>query len=154
MPVKSTVTPTEKSDSATTTTRKGHVLNTATITDNVEFLASAEDLFDVLTDEAKIGHWTRAPVTFPKEVGKPFSLFNGNVTGTVEKLERPTCIEMKWRSHNFPADHYSHVKIELLQATSFTTLKLHQTGVPVGEQDITRQNWKAYYWNALNMNKL
>lgn len=36
-------------------------VNTATVTVDAGFMASADDLFSILTDEKKIPSWTRAP---------------------------------------------------------------------------------------------
>lgn len=35
------------------------------------------------------------------------------------------------------------------QQASSTTLTMEQTGVPVGEEESTRQNWRHYYFNGI-----
>jgi activator of HSP90 ATPase len=35
------------------------------------------------------------------------------------------------------------------QSTDYTKLNLKQTGVPVGEEEITLRNWTGYYWNSI-----
>jgi len=42
--------------------------------------------------------------------------------------------------------HYSTVTIDITQNTNSTVIKMKQEGVPIGEQDSTRQNWSNYYW--------
>jgi len=36
--------------------------------------------------------------------------------------------------------------MDITQSSNSTTIKVKQEGVPVGEQEITRQNWSNYYW--------
>lgn len=36
--------------------------------------------------------------------------------------------------------------MDISQSTNSTVIKVQQDGVPIGEQDITRQNWSNYYW--------
>jgi hypothetical protein len=39
--------------------------------------------------------------------------------------------------------------MELSQNSNSTVIKFKQEGVPIGEQDTTRQNWSNYYWNEI-----
>lgn len=36
--------------------------------------------------------------------------------------------------------------MEITQNSNSTAIKVTQEGVPIGEQDTTRQNWSNYYW--------
>jgi activator of HSP90 ATPase len=77
---------TSASGSASQPTKK--VVNTTTINETIEFVASAHDLYNVLVDQKLINAWSRSNATFPTEVGKEFSLFDGNITGKVLELVR------------------------------------------------------------------
>ncbi|KAI0217184.1 Co-chaperone, partial [Massospora cicadina] len=61
-------------------------INTCTLKDSVEFVASAADIYQALTDPTMVSIWTRAPAALSKEIGSSFSLFGGNIQGTVKEL--------------------------------------------------------------------
>lgn len=60
-------------------------INTCTLKDTIEFVASAMDVFQALTDPTLVSIWTRSPATLSKEVDSSFSLFGGNIQGTVKE---------------------------------------------------------------------
>jgi activator of HSP90 ATPase len=60
----------------------------ATIKQTVSFQCTAADLYDALTNNKKIGLWTRAPCTFEKTLNSPVSLFGGNISGKLLELVR------------------------------------------------------------------
>ncbi|KAF9944856.1 hypothetical protein BGZ72_001906 [Mortierella alpina] len=122
-------------------------VNTTTIEDTVEMQASAHDIYDVLLNQAKVVAWTRSSKsTIEPKVGSKFSLFDGSVTGEIKELVEDKKIVQSWRSHSWPAGHYSTVTMDITQSTNSTTIKVKQEGVPVGEREVTLQNWSNYYW--------
>ncbi|KXN72368.1 hypothetical protein CONCODRAFT_75268 [Conidiobolus coronatus NRRL 28638] len=125
------------------------VVNTTTVNETIEFVASAHDLYNVLVDQKLINAWSRANATFPTEVGKEFSLFDGNITGKVLELVADKKIVQSWRLKTWPAGHYSTVTFALEQQSGSCNLVLEQTGVPLGEQDVVRTNWEQFYWNRI-----
>ncbi|GJJ77372.1 hypothetical protein EMPS_09731 [Entomortierella parvispora] len=122
-------------------------VNTTTLEETVEMQASAHDIYDVLLNQAKVVIWTRSnKSTIEPKVGSKFSLFGGSVTGEIKELVEDKKIVQSWRLTSWPAGHYSTVTMDISQSSNSTTIKVKQEGVPVGEQDITRQNWSNYYW--------
>ncbi|KAF9095190.1 hypothetical protein BGX23_000884 [Mortierella sp. AD031] len=122
-------------------------VNTTTLEDTVELQASAHDIYDVLLSQPKVQIWTRSnKSTIEAKVGSQFSLFGGSVTGEIKELVEDKKIVQSWRLSSWPAGHYSTVTIDITQNTNFTAIKMKQEGVPIGEQDTTRQNWSNYYW--------
>ncbi|KAG9068876.1 hypothetical protein KI688_011165 [Linnemannia hyalina] len=122
-------------------------VNTTTLEDTVELQASAHDIYDVLLNQAKVQIWTRSnKSTIEAKVGTTFSLFGGSVTGENKELVEDKKIVQSWRQSSWPAGHYSTVTLEITQNANSTAIKVKQEGVPVGEQDTTRQNWSNYYW--------
>lgn len=108
-----------KSANATAVKQEKRPLNTENVTVEATFMASADDLYQVLTDESKISMWTHAAaqvrgliqnstestviISFltlflqsKPEPGAPFSLFGGGVKGTYVTLEPPKKIVQKW----------------------------------------------------------
>ncbi|KAG1057152.1 hypothetical protein G6F43_000987 [Rhizopus delemar] len=128
--------------------KKAHV-NTTTITDSIDFQTSAQELYETLMDTQRAMVWTRGPVKLTKEVGSQFELFGGNVTGQILELVPGQKIVQTWRLRSWPAGHYSKVTMTFEQGTESVDLKVEQTGVPVGEEELTRTNWSGYYWRAI-----
>ncbi|KAF9988031.1 hypothetical protein BGZ65_000205 [Modicella reniformis] len=141
-PSSSSPAPTVPKSTITTT----GAVNTTTLEESVELQASAHDVYDVLLNQAKVQAWTRSNSTIEPKVGSKFSFFGGNVSGEIKELVENKKIVQSWRLGSWPADHHSTVTMEFSQSTDSTTIKFKQEGVPVGEQDITRQNWNNYYW--------
>ncbi|KAJ3055014.1 hypothetical protein HK097_000093 [Rhizophlyctis rosea] len=120
-----------------------------TITQKVELVASASDVYETLLDPQRVRVWTRGRADITKEVGKPFNLFEGNITGTIEELVPNKKVVQKWRLKSWPAGHHSLVTIDLQQGDDSTTVHVTQKEVPIGEKDVTENNWKNYYWNSI-----
>ncbi len=58
----------------------------ATIEETIEFVASASDVYMSLLDSQRVQHWTRTRAHIEPFVGGSFSLFDGNITGTLTEL--------------------------------------------------------------------
>ncbi|KAK9766068.1 Co-chaperone [Basidiobolus ranarum] len=128
---------------------KPHKVNTTTMKDTIEFVASAHDIYETLLDQNRVSVWTRGSAKISKEINSQFELFGGNISGQIIEAVQDKRIVMKWRSKTWPEDHYSKVTIELDQGSDGVKLQLVQEGVPLGQEDITRGNWKQYYWNPI-----
>ncbi|KAI9296037.1 hypothetical protein K502DRAFT_348434 [Neoconidiobolus thromboides FSU 785] len=124
-------------------------VNTTTLNDTIEFVTSAAQLYAALTDSTLMSIWSRSDVQFGKEKGAPFRLFGGNISGELIELQENKKIQLKWRSNLWPESHYSIVTIELEELSGSVNLILKQEGVPVGQEDITRDNWNRFYWNSI-----
>lgn len=124
------------------------------VEDSVEFLARPEDLFATLTDLQRMMIWSRGtaraqgPVLQP---GMTFSLFDGNVTGVTRSLNPPHSMALDWRLSHWPPGHHSSVSINLEGKPDKTVLRLVQRGVPSGDVEGTRINWKRFYWDPIKM---
>lgn len=70
--------------------------NTTAVTVEAQFMAAADDLFGLLTDEKRIPAWTRAPARSTPEAGKEYSLFGGGVTGRFVSLAAPKQFVQTW----------------------------------------------------------
>ncbi|THC89968.1 hypothetical protein EYZ11_010571 [Aspergillus tanneri] len=141
-----------KTTSTTTTTNKVSV-NTTTVTASDEFRTTAEELYNTFTDPQRIAAFTRgAPRQFDgAHVGGKFSIFDGNVTGEYAKLEAPTLIVQKWRLAQWPEGHFSSLEIKFDQndIDAVTQMRVTWSGVPVGQEDVTKQNWEMYYVRSI-----
>ncbi|KAJ5935375.1 hypothetical protein N7466_004922 [Penicillium verhagenii] len=142
------------STTATTTTSTGKVaINTTTVTATDEFRTTAEELFITFTDPQRLAAFTRgAPRQFEgAHVGGKFAIFDGNVTGEFVKLDSPKQIVQTWRLAQWPAGHFSTLEINFDQnnVDGVTQLRVEWSGVPVGQEDVTKQNWDVYYVRSM-----
>ncbi|KAI0120629.1 activator of Hsp90 ATPase [Xylariales sp. AK1849] len=149
-----TGTHTAKPETSTTTqTSKGSVVNTTTVTDSEEFRTTAEQLYQTFTDPQRLAAFTRAP---PKKFegakqGGKWELFGGNVSGEYVELEQPKKIVQTWRLDQWPAGHFSKQVIEFDQndVDGVTVMRVAWSGVPVGQEDVTKRNWGEYYVRSI-----
>ncbi|CAG8481441.1 4968_t:CDS:10 [Acaulospora colombiana] len=126
-----------------------NIINSTTITDTVELQTSANQVYETLLDPSLVAAWTRSRPDIFKHVGSSFSLFDGNITGTIVELTPNEKIVQKWRLKTWPEGHFSTVTLKFEQTSDRTIVHVTQEGVPVGEEEIVRRNWQSYYWNSI-----
>lgn len=148
-----TATTPQASSSTSSETHKGKVVNTTTVTDNEEFRTSAAELYQTFTDPQRLAAFTRAPpkVFEGAKKGGKFELFGGSVSGEYLELEEPTKIVQSWRLDQWPAGHFSTLKIEFDQndVEHVTVMRVTWSGVPVGQEEVTKRNWLEYYVKSI-----
>ncbi|KAI1318540.1 activator of Hsp90 ATPase [Xylariaceae sp. FL0255] len=144
-----------KADSATSTqkTSGGNTINTTTLSEQEEFRTTAAELYQTFTDPQRLAAFTRAP---PKrfdgaKVGGAFELFDGNVSGEYKELSEPKKIVQSWRLRQWPAGHFSQQIINFDQndVDGVTVMRVEWTGVPVGQEEVTKRNWDEYYIRSI-----
>ncbi|CAH0056408.1 unnamed protein product [Clonostachys solani] len=141
------------SQAASSQTSAGGTVNTTTVTDNEEFRTTAEEAYQTFVDPARIAAFTRSPPKLfegAREGGK-FELFGGNVSGEYLELEKNKKIVQSWRLSQWPAGHYSTLKIEFDQndVDHVTIMRVTWDGVPVGQEEVTKRNWVEYYVKSI-----
>jgi activator of HSP90 ATPase len=145
--------PQASSSTTSSETQKGKVVNTTTVTDQEEFRTTAAELYQTFTDPQRLAAFTRAPpkVFEGAKKGGKFALFGGSVSGEYLELEEPTKIVQSWRLDQWPAGHYSTLKIEFDQndVEHVTVMRVTWTGVPVGQEEVTKRNWLEYYVKSI-----
>jgi len=122
-------------------------INTKRVTVDATFMASADDLFGLLTDEKRIPSWTRAPAKSSAQPHTDYSLFGGNVRGQYISLTPGKEIIQTWalRSPTWPQDHFATLTTTLKQAEDSTTVTFTLDGVPTGMEDEITRNLQGYY---------
>lgn len=142
-----------KSEATGTQKNSGSVVNTTTVSDQEEFRTTAAEMYQTFTDPQRLAAFTRAP---PKKFdgakkGGKFELFDGNVSGEYEELDEPTKIVQSWRLKQWPAGHYSKQVIEFDQndVDGVTVMRVTWSGVPVGQEEVTKRNWEEYYVKSI-----
>ncbi|RIA95485.1 activator of Hsp90 ATPase [Glomus cerebriforme] len=142
------VTPTASSpDVGKPTSQK--IINTTNISEVIELQTSADQVYETLLDPGRVAAWTRSRPDIFRHIGSVFSLFDGNVTGTILELVQNEKIVQTWRLRSWPEGHFSTVTIKFEQASDYTRVHITQEGVPIGEVDAVRNNWQSYYWNPI-----
>lgn len=123
------------------------IMNATTVTVDGSFMASADDLFELLTDEKRIPAWSHAPAQSQAVVGAPLSLFGGGVTGKYTDLQKPTKIVSTWKlnSPSWPENHEGQLTTTLNQQSDSTKVEFKLSGVPRGMEDEIRKNIEGYY---------
>lgn len=139
--------------SSTSQSNSGSVVNTTTVTDSEEFRTTAQEMYQTFTDPQRLAAFTRAPpkVFEGARKGGKFELFGGNVVGEYKELDEPKKIVQSWRLQQWPAGHYSTLEIEFDQndVDSVTVMRVNWTGVPVGQEEVTKENWQTYYVHSI-----
>jgi len=142
-----------KPASTATQENAGSKVNVVTITDSDEFRTTAAELYQTFTDPQRLAAFTRSPPTnfTGAQPGGHFELFGGNVSGEFTELQEPTHIVQKWRLAQWPKGHYSTLSIWFDQndVDAVTVMRVEWKGVPVGQEDPTKTNWREYYVRSI-----
>ncbi|KAI9678845.1 MAG: hypothetical protein M1817_005905 [Caeruleum heppii] len=128
---------------------KGPAVNVTTVTDTEEFQTTAAELYQTFTDPQRLAAFTRAaPRLFEgAKKGGRFELFGGNVTGDFIELEEPKKLVQRWRLKQWPEGHYSTLQVTFDQndQDAVTVMRVKWDGVPIGQEEVTKRNWREYY---------
>ena len=86
-------------------------------------------------------------------MGGKFEIFGDNVAGEFVELAEPNRIVQRWRLKQWPPGHYSVLRMDFDQndVDSVTVMRVEWTGVPVGQEEVTRRNWGEYYVRSIKM---
>lgn len=141
----------------TASTAGAQSVNVTTVTDTEEFRAPATELFKTFTDPQRIAAFTRGPPSVweagsgPATEGAKFEIFGGNVSGEYVVLEEPKRLVQRWRLKQWPAGHFSRLEISFDQndVDSVTAMRVTWTGVPIGQEEATKRNWREYYIRSI-----
>ncbi|KAF2204518.1 hypothetical protein GQ43DRAFT_364392 [Delitschia confertaspora ATCC 74209] len=143
----------ESKTASTTQSGSGSLVNVVTLTDSDEFRTTAAELYQTFTDPQRLAAFTRAPPTnfTGAKPGGKFELFGGNVSGEFTELQEPTHIVQKWRLAQWPQGHYSTLSIWFDQndVDHVTVMRVEWKGVPVGQEEPTKGNWREYYVRSI-----
>jgi len=149
-PSASTSTSSASAKPAKKVEEKKSSLNTTAVSVEASFMASANDLFNTLTNEKEIGRWAGKDAQSTAEVGGGYSLYGGNVKGAYVSLTPYTEIVQTWmlQSPSWPEGHFGTLTTTLDQSTDSTKVKFSLKGIPEGTQEMER-NLERYYIFAL-----
>ncbi|XP_015588663.1 activator of 90 kDa heat shock protein ATPase homolog 1 [Cephus cinctus] len=137
-------------NSVVTTNNKspGCKISTTTIKQQQKFQCRAEEFYNVFTSVEMVQAFTKGLAKVDAKKSGKFELFGGNIQGDFVELS-PTKIIQNWRCNQWPSGHYSEVILDINEKNDHTEVNLTQTGVPVSEEDSTKENWERYYWDPI-----
>jgi activator of HSP90 ATPase len=125
------------------------------------FKASRKRVYEALTDAKQFDkviqlsgvmqsmHLGDKPAEISREVGGPFTLFGGYITGRHVELLPSERIVQAWRTGSWPPGVYSIAKFDLMEQGSGTKIVFDHTGFPKGDAESLASGWKAHYWEPL-----
>ncbi|CAK9800035.1 Activator of 90 kDa heat shock protein ATPase homolog 1 [Anthophora quadrimaculata] len=126
----------------------GSKISTTTIKQQKKFQCRAEEFYNVFTTIEMVQAFTKGPVKLELKKEGKFELFGGNIHGEFVDIT-PARIVQKWRCNQWPDGHFSEVTIDIFERNDHTEINLTQAGVPVCEEESTKENWERYYWDAI-----
>lgn len=113
----------------------------------VHIKASREDIFTAITNPLTIELWSGYPAEMEPLPGTPFSMYDGDITGTLLALDPPSMVEQQWDfgEQSLP----SIARIELFEEGHKTRIELNHSNVPEEAFENINTGWKEYYLGAL-----
>jgi activator of HSP90 ATPase len=128
----------------------------------VKFKASCQRVYAALTSTQQFDAATRlsdavtlltapnAQATFiSPEVGGPFTLFGGYVTGRHLEMVQTERLVQAWRAGSWHAGDYSVVKFVLVAQGAGCHLVFDHRGFPEGQGSHLAYGWRVHYWEPL-----
>ena len=128
-----------------------------TIAMTERFYCRPLDICEALTDAGRVMHFSRSPASVRPEPGSNFSMFDGNITGTILEYEPGVKLVQTWRFRNWAEGHHSVVTITFREpepGNCFVDLK--QDDVPETDgfgnesvMDTTEIGWKEQIFDRI-----
>ena len=116
-----------------------------------DILRGPREVFETLMDAKKHAAFTGAPAQIDRRLGGRFTLYGGQLNGTIIELEQDKRIVQDWRGSRWPEGHFSRLSFTLtpLAGGRRTQLSMTQTGLPTDHFDDINQGWHVYYWTKM-----
>lgn len=125
--------------------------NTTSLQLDAVFSAPAMALYDAFTKPEMVAAWTRSKPDIKAEVGSKYSLFGGNISGEILKLVPGETIDMTWRLRDWKPDHYANLSLVIKEGAGESSLKVHWTGIPIGQEEVVESNFEEYYVKSIKI---
>ena len=106
-----------------------------------------EEVFNAITNPLTIELWSGYEARMEASQGSQFSMFDGDITGTIRTLDPPALLEQVWDFGD--QDQDSVVRIELFDESGKTRVELSHTHIPDDAFENIETGWKHYYLEAL-----
>lgn len=126
-------------------------METRTITQEVFFDASHNEVFEAFMDPKQHAEFTGASADIDRKAGGKFSTGGGHASGTTVEIVKDKKVVQDWRDDKWPAGHFSRLTLNFrpIYDERGTQLSLVQTGVPAESFEGINNGWRDYYWTKL-----
>ncbi|XP_043930619.1 activator of 90 kDa heat shock protein ATPase homolog 1 isoform X1 [Protopterus annectens] len=113
------------------------------------FLTSPEELYRIFVTQELVQGFTHAPAVVEPDKGGKFRLLDGSVVGEFLELIPEQKIVMKWRFKSWPEGHFATITLNFIDTMGETELHVECKGVPVSDEERTREGWQRYYFSGI-----
>jgi uncharacterized protein YndB with AHSA1/START domain len=113
----------------------------------IHIKAPMQEVFNALTNPLTIELWSGYPAEMESEPGTAFSMYDGDITGTLLAIDPPAMIEQQWDFGDQPEP--SVVVIKLFTEGKKTRIELEHSNIPDEAFDNISTGWKEYFFGAL-----
>uniref|UniRef100_A0A663EHU5 Activator of Hsp90 ATPase AHSA1-like N-terminal domain-containing protein n=1 Tax=Aquila chrysaetos chrysaetos TaxID=223781 RepID=A0A663EHU5_AQUCH len=115
------------------------------------FNSPADELYSIFTTKELVQKFSKCSAVIEAEKGGKLQMFDGCVSGEYTELVPRQRIVLKWRCRSWPDEHYATVALNFKDMAAQTELQLECKGVPVSNEDSTRQCWKKQYFEEIRI---
>ncbi|NXE25019.1 AHSA2 ATPase, partial [Ardeotis kori] len=115
------------------------------------FNSPADELYSIFTTKKLVQKFSKCPAVVEAEKGGKLRMFDGCVSGEYAELVPSQRIVLKWRCRSWPDEHYATVALNFKAVAAQTEVQLECKGVPLSDEDSTRQWWKQQYFEAIRI---
>ena len=106
-----------------------------------------EEVFNALVNPLTIELWSGFQAKMEPVPGTQFSIFEGDITGTIKTVDPPQLLEQVWDFGEQPEE--SLVRYELFTEGNKTRLELSHVNIPEEAFENIETGWKEYFLGAL-----
>jgi uncharacterized protein YndB with AHSA1/START domain len=106
-----------------------------------------EEVYNAITNPLTIELWSGYPARMEPSAGTEFFIFDGDISGTIRRMEPPGLLEQQWNFGDQKEE--SIVRIELSEESGKTRLVLSHINIPDEAFENISTGWKHYYLQAL-----
>ncbi|XP_015712247.1 activator of 90 kDa heat shock protein ATPase homolog 2 [Coturnix japonica] len=114
------------------------------------FNSPADELYSIFTTKELVQKFSKCSAVIEAEKGGKLLMFDGCVSGEYTELVPGKRLVLKWRCRNWPEEHYATVALTFKDMVAETELQVECKGVPVSNEDSTRQWWKKQYFEEIH----
>lgn len=113
--------------------------------------ATIEDVFNAMTVARIVDEWGGGPARIQAKVNGKYSLWDGEMHGTIKEIEFPRILVYTMREERWdPSYPDSLVQWTLEEAPRGTILNLHHSGLPARKiREIHNDGWSEYFLGPL-----
>jgi activator of HSP90 ATPase len=128
----------------------------------IDFEASSDRVYAALTSPRQFEALTRLsdavtllsapgakPTAISPEVGGPFTLFGGYITGRNLQMVRGERLVQAWRARSWEPGAFSVVRFELQTKAHGCRLIFDHRGFPDAQGESLAYGWRVHYWEPL-----